>query len=147
MKFEKIRYWLAVIIFSVAVFFFVDQFDLFNKRGIENGLLSLSKEINKKTPYPLDQFTILDTTIAHKNKLVYKMTIVNLDIEDKELDFDKKRLFINIRNQLCTKEDTKKVISQGAIFEYMYSEENGKYLFSITIDNNECLGMLKNDLK
>ncbi|OTQ78402.1 hypothetical protein, partial [Gilliamella apis] len=75
MTVEKLRYWLSFIIASVAVFFFINQFDLFDKKNIEKQLVTMSKEINKNTPYQLDQFTILDSTMAYKNTIVYKMTI------------------------------------------------------------------------
>lgn len=35
MMVEKLRYWLSFIIASVAVFFFMNQFDLFDKKNIE----------------------------------------------------------------------------------------------------------------
>ena len=146
MTVEKLRYWLSFIIASVAVFFFMNQFDLFGK-NIENQLVTMSKEINKNTPYQLDQFTILDSTIAYKNTIVYKMTIFNVNFEDSEMDFVKNKLFLTVRNLLCTEESTKKAISKGAIFKYMYSEENGKHLFSFTIDSKDCLEMLKDDSK
>ncbi|OTQ44647.1 hypothetical protein, partial [Gilliamella apis] len=66
MTVEKLRYWLSFIIASVAVFFFINQFDLFDKKNIEKQLVTMSKEINKNTPYQLDQFTILDSTMAYK---------------------------------------------------------------------------------
>lgn len=48
---EKLRYWLSFIIASVAVFFFTNQFDLFGNKNIEKQLVTMSKEINKNTPY------------------------------------------------------------------------------------------------
>ena len=147
MTVEKLRYWLSFIIASVAVFFFINQFDLFDKKNIEKQLVTMSKEINKNTPYQLDQFTILDSTIAYKNTIVYKMTIFNVNFEDSEMGFVKNKLFLTVKNLLCTEESTKKAISKGAIFKYMYSEENGKHLFSFTIDSKDCLEMLKDDSK
>ena len=146
MTVEKLRYWLSFIIASVAVFFFMNQFDLFDK-NIEKQLVTMSKEINKNTPYQLDQFTILDSTIAYKNTIVYKMTIFNINFEDLEMGFVENKLFLTVRNLLCTEESTKKAINKGAIFKYMYNEENSKYLFSFTIDSKDCLEMLKDESK
>ena len=92
MTVEKLRYWLSFIIASVAVFFFMNQFDLFGRK-IENQLVTMSKEINKNTPYQLDQFTILDSTTAYKNTIVFKMTIFNVNIEDLEMVFLKINFF------------------------------------------------------
>ena len=142
----KLRYWLSFIIGSVAVFFFMNQFGLFDK-NIEKLLFTMSKEINKNTPYQLDQFTILDSTTAYKNTIVYKMTIFNVNFEDSEMGFVENKLFLTARNSICTEECTKETISKGAIFKYMYSEENGKHLFSFTIDSKDCLEMLKDDSK
>ena len=149
---EKLRYWLSFIIALVAVFFFMNQFDLFDK-NIEKLLFTMSKEINKNTPYQLDQldqldqFTILDSTTAYKNTIVYKMTIFNVNIKDSEMGFVENKLFLTARNSICTEECTKETIFKGAIFKYMYSEENGKHLFSFTIDSKDCLEMLKDDSK
>ena len=93
MTVEKLRYWLSFIIAAVAVFFFMNQFGLFDK-NIEKLLFTMSKEINKNTPYQLDQFTILDSTTAYKNTIVYKMTIFNVNIKDSEMDFVKNKLFL-----------------------------------------------------
>ena len=147
MTVEKLRYWLSFIIASVAVFFFINQFDLFDKKNIEKQLVTMSKEINKNTPYQLDQFTILDSTMAYKNTIVYKMTIFNINFEDLEMGFVENKLFLTVRNLLCTEESTKKAINKGAIFKYMYNEENGKYLFSFAIDSKDCLEMLKDESK
>ena len=147
MTVEKLRYWLSFIIASVAVFFFINQFDLFDKKNIEKQLVTMSKEINKNTPYQLDQFTILDSTMAYKNTIVYKMTIFNINFEDLEIGFVENKLFLTVRNLLCTEESTKKAINKGAIFKYMYNEENNKYLFSFTIDSKDCLEMLKDESK
>jgi len=53
----------------------------------------MSNEINKNTPYQLDQFTILDSTTAYKNTIVFKMTIFNVNIEDSEMGFVENKLF------------------------------------------------------
>ena len=76
----------------------------------------MSNEINKNTPYQLDQFTFLDSTIAYKNTIVFKMTIFNVNIEDLEMGFVENKLFLTARNSICTEECTKEIISKGAIF-------------------------------
>ena len=57
----------------------------------------MSNEINKNTSYQLDQFTFLDSTIACKNTIVFKMTIFNVNIEDSEMGFVENKLFLTAR--------------------------------------------------
>lgn len=144
MNIKKIKSIALTIIVSVASYFFVDQFDLFNKRSISGQLFNFSQSLNERTPIRLDQFTILTTSMAEKNTLTYKYIIENIDfdnISESELLEFRIGLFSQIKNDICTNVEVKDVLKKGAIFQYSYSTPENKNLFMITLKNSDCSGI------
>ena len=144
MSIKKIRNIILSIIVSVVCYFFVNQFDLFNKRSISGQLFKISQSLNERTPIRLDQFTMLTTSYAENNTLTYRYIIEKInfnEIDKSEIDKFRDFLFSQIKNDGCTNDQIKQLLKKGAIFQYLYSTEENKYLFMITLKESDCSGV------
>lgn len=144
MKNKKIINWIVTIIVAVAVFFFMNQLDLFNKKSIDAQLSKLSEDINKRAPIQMDRNTVIETSVAEGKTLTIKTRIIGIDFNDvdkNELNDFKNIIYLQLRNGICTNDKMVSPLNKGAILKYMYVTEEGENLFTITLKNDDCLKM------
>lgn len=106
------------------------------KETIEHAQLELvAKEVNKKAPMQIDQFTMLDSAALKDDfTLVYYYTIIGSDKDS--LDFDVNDVKMQLIKQAQLGIDTLKAMQSFESqvgFKYMYRDKNGNDLFDYTV--------------
>jgi hypothetical protein len=113
---------------------------LFNKKvSVNEMLIAISANLNKKTPMIIDQNTRLDSSAVSGNKLIYKYTMVNFnsEIQDPASADNIKKVRSNILNGVCG-DSMKPLRVAGADFVYLYYDNQGAEIIRFDIDSSEC---------
>ncbi|MCJ8332585.1 MAG: hypothetical protein HRT89_17070 [Lentisphaeria bacterium] len=116
----------------VAVIVGVAAFRIFGNSGssIDDQLVTVCNEMNKKTPYMVDQVTRLDSTVPLSGEIKYLYTLIGI----KELSADqKKTIETNTRNLVKNSSDLKIFRDEGIDMTYLYRNESGKEIFEFSI--------------
>ncbi|MBN9284567.1 MULTISPECIES: hypothetical protein [unclassified Flavobacterium] len=104
------------------------------KPSIDNDLISMSHEVNRKCPVFVDKETRLDNANVLPNKVFqYNYTLVNLVKEQVDVDEAQKVIAPNLINSVKTSPDMKKFRDNNVKLIYAYRDKNGKSLFKIFI--------------
>ena len=116
----------------VAVIVGVAAFRIFGNSGssIDDQLVTVCKEMNKKTPYMIDEVTRLDKTEALSGEIKYLYTLIG--INDLTAD-QKKSIETNTRNLVKNSSDLKIFRDEGIDMTYLYRNESGKEIFEFSI--------------
>ena len=125
---------LAILLFLISLVAAFHYCESRSHERAESTLMELSNEMNENLPAMLDEYTRLDNTMADLgNKLLYRHTFLNIDLELFDESQFRRMMKENLINQYRTREDMKAFRDIGVELTYVYFSETGKELASITI--------------
>ncbi len=92
------------------------------------------ERFNKKCPMMVDSETRIDAIEVKKpNTVLYKYTLVNINVEKVDTVSFNAALRPGIINTLKTNPDIKDLRDAKANFEYYYKDKKGKFIYSFTV--------------
>lgn len=95
-------------------------------------------KFNKKCPMMIDSETRIDAIeIKKPNTIIYKYTLVNLNVANVDTILFKETLRPGIINTLKINPDLKGLRDLKANFEYYYKDRKNKYIYSFTVTPND----------
>jgi len=97
-------------------------------------MLELASELNKSCPLMADSITRLDNVAALSgNVLQYNYTLINMEKKNIDIVKSKNKIEPRIINNVRTIPNLQKLRDQKTTFKYLYKDENGEYLFTISV--------------
>ncbi|MPT35154.1 MAG: hypothetical protein E2604_08695 [Flavobacterium sp.] len=121
---------IGVIVF-IAIFFAVHNL---MKPSLESYLTTVSHEINKQCPIPVDRETRLDNSMVLPNKVFqYNYTLINLNKEQVDIDQAQKVIEPNLISNIKTNPDMSYFRDNKVQIIYSYRDKTGVFLFKIRI--------------
>ena len=99
--------------------------------------------IQSKLPMRIDKITTLISMIALEKKIIYRYSLNEIEgLTFKQLQDNKEQFKTNaikmITSGLCNKEETKNILKDGGVFEYIYMLENLEYYTDFQISWKDC---------
>ncbi len=101
-------------------------------------LVEISNELNKHLPKHVDSLTILETTTAYENKLVYSYRVeTDTTIELTEDDI-KTAIGDVILNKICSDPDTRGLLNAKVQMVYKYYDSKSRFISQLSYDISSC---------
>lgn len=129
----------AIVIISAIYVAYKHPFNLFkvSDKDIENAITQQSNDINKTLPMKIDDVTdLVNTTVSGKEFTYYYKVKGNSNLSQNNLD---RLIKSKIVNQACfIYPDTKKLLNEGIILIYNYSNDSNEYIGKISIQKSDC---------
>lgn len=120
----------------------IQSLDELTKKDVPCIAMSVSEQLNKRTPLTVDRNTILLSTIAINNTLNYKYKMVNLGdstkISDSDWNILTTQLKKDVLTQNCSNPMLKKMIDLGIVVSHVYHDDNLKHRLTALVSTDTC---------
>jgi|GEM_PF-2444181 len=104
-----------------------------SNESLESILQATSSKLNKDLPKSINESTELTTTAVNGKEIIYKYTLkTNQNLTQDDLN-SKKTI-----NGVCTTPETRDLLERGAGMKYVYTDDEGKYVGTITVHLPNC---------
>lgn len=138
-KFKGLKYWIGFAL-TFAVFYAIGQFggeklgSLVKKPSIDNNLVEIAGELNKTCPVMVDSLTRLDNAVALPKKVFQYNYTLNIDTSE-QIDIEGLKAYMSPRivNDVKTNPGMKYVRDNKVTVNYSYKDQNGEFLFLISV--------------
>jgi len=105
---------------------------------VDNKALEVVSRFNKKCPMMIDSETRIDAIeIKEPNTILYKYTLVNVNVESVDTILFNAALRPGIINTLKTNPDLKDLRDVKANFEYYYKDKKNKFIYSFIVTEKD----------
>ena len=117
-----------------AVFSYYTAQKLFFKKDLESELKSAALELNKQTPFQIDQYSRLDSASTKgKTNFIYYYTLIELEKSEVNLDTVNKYMRPNIIENVKNSPDLKIYRDNNITMDYKYYDKNGNFVTEISV--------------
>jgi hypothetical protein len=101
---------------------------------VEDKIIRMCSELNKKMPIMVDSETRLDNVSPLPGKsFAYNYTLLNDTAETLDVPTLKAAMTPQITNRALTTKEFQPILTEGVTVIYKYFDKNGKYLFEIPV--------------
>lgn len=107
--------------------------------SIEEKLVQLANEMNKKLPKMLDSETTLDTVHTYSGNLQYRYSLVNYSASDIDVSVLHKNMRPSLVEAACSNSTTASLMQEGVRVSYTYLDKSGEYITSINVKHSDCI--------
>lgn len=126
---------IVFIISFIAAYFVANYFFSKEVSSPQTMLLNNSIQANKTMPKMLDSITRLDSTSVDENILKYHHTLINVDKDSTQIDFDGIKMMMTKKSQdnLDTNPVMKDYRENNVYLQYIFNDKNQKEVFEYTV--------------
>lgn len=130
----------------ITILLFIGQIFLLHKHysfknEIDMGHEQLSASMSRDLPKHVDEITDLVALRYESHRLTYKYKISVL--ENNLADEFKKEMESRIKNEILSKENSRKIFKLGFVYQYDYCDNMDHAVCSITLDRNSAIAYEK----
>ncbi|MDD3004213.1 hypothetical protein [Flavobacterium sp.] len=131
-----------IIVFGISfgLAYFATNYFFFNKKELPNDMLiNVAKEMNASMPKMIDAETRLDSTSVENSTLNYHYTLINIDKDNANWNFDdiKSNMIIKAQENLDHNPSMKDYRENGVALHYIFNDKNQNELFSYTVKHQK----------
>ena len=128
---------LLFIIFCLPILAFSQRM---SSSDLNEALKIVCSEINKSTPFVVDEYTTLISAASFQNNLVYMYQLDASMFDDFEITKESWEVFqeIILKNSYCTDPDFKVIRDNNVKVKWKYSDILGRHISSITVNKYDC---------
>jgi len=117
--------------------------DMNKPQSLEKSIKIAVEVYNKNLPSMMDEELRLDKVGAEKHKMIFYYTLVHFTPKTMGANKLKSLMYEDIKTQVCTDNDTKKMLKKGMLLDYKYTGKNKKHITTFSFDAKTC-GYLTN---
>jgi hypothetical protein len=139
-------------IFSAILILLAGYFVIFYNRSSERqeeveislrdyllrSFISELPEINKKLPYKIDNYTILNSIKYEDSKILSTYKLTNYNSNSEESDFFTKTIKPILQKKTCTDEVKTNLLDVGIEFLDVYKDPEGAVILEVLSNSNLC---------
>ena len=131
-----------IIVFAISfgIAYFATNYFFFNKKETSNAMLiNVSKEMNETMPKMIDAETRLDSTSVDNSTLNYHYTLINIDKDNADWNFDeiKSNMTIKAQENLDHNPSMKDYRDNDVSLHYIFNDKNQNQLFNYTVKHQK----------
>lgn len=110
-----------------------------SETGVDNVLVKMSSQINKKLPMAVDNDTRLDNVSAVPGRqFIYHYTLVGLNGADVSKDSFEMLFKPKLKSRLCESAEMKNFLKNGVTISYLYKGKDGQPIGGAKFAPSEC---------
>lgn len=110
-----------------------------SESALDDVLVKVSQQMNKKMPIPVDNDTRLDSVSTVPGKhLIYHYTLVNVNASDVSADTFHAVIEPQLKSRLCANTDMQNFLKHGVTVSYLYKDKNGQPVGGAKFAPSEC---------
>lgn len=130
---------LSVMVLLITYFFSQNSVsNSYNSRSnVYKELIVISDSINMNCPIPIDRLTTLENTAVVPPKTLIINDQIGIDMSNWPIDELKSQLRSTMLNSIKTNPAMKELTDNSVTFDYVYSDANGNFLFSLEFTPND----------
>jgi hypothetical protein len=111
-----------------------------NDASVDDALVKVSAQMNKKMPIAVDQDTRLDSVSAEPGKhLTYHYTLVSVSSSDVDQAKFNKLIKPQLKTRLCESVEMKKFLKNGVTISYLYRGNDGHLIGGAEFSPSDCI--------
>jgi hypothetical protein len=110
-----------------------------SETGVDNVLVKVTSQMNKKLPMAVDKDTRLDSVSAVPGRqFIYHYTLVSVSSTDVSADNFDKLVKPQLKSRLCSSAEMQNFLKNGVTISYLYKGKDGQPIGSAKFAPSEC---------